>query len=240
MKNYILVSIIGLFLTIPIFSWAQDQTAPNSNFYIGGQLSTGFFYPGDVNQYIKNYIKDNNIIIQSGVSDIYSNYNFSFTVGYKINPNFGLQAVSDFGFAMKYISVTNGDSKSFTFWRFSPGVIANLTIPHKSNTDFNFGAGLFYHIMGFENFSGSNIGWRLHMGYDVYINQLGIKPFIVFDYAKVSTGDAKCQTLNFTDVRFGIGDGLLHQINNHSFKPYLSRSNISHLQIEAMKLLKCK
>jgi hypothetical protein len=193
MKKIVLISVL---FSLSLLVKSQDQQSPPPKFYLGFQYSAGFFYPSDVNDYIDNYLKVHNIIIQAGSSAIFMNHCFDFTGLYMVNSVIGIQGGADIAFAPKFLSVSNGESKFFNFWRFSPWGGANLY----AGSFCISGKGM-YNMMSFEGYKVSKLGWNVTASYGVNISTLRFSPFIAFDYAK---GDATNNfELNFTNVRFG-------------------------------------
>ncbi len=207
MKNFYISFFAILLLFQCKITFAQDQTKPEpeSDFYIGGIMSMGFFDPGDVNQDIKN--KLDGATINQGVSDIFVNYTGSLTAGYKINRFFGLQAIGDIALAPKFITIqypSGTETQSYLFWRVSPGITANFTLPVATNGSIFLGLGGAFHIIGFDGYTGTTVGYKLSLGYNLYYEDFSYKPFIAFDYANANTGNYNVQKLNYTDFRCGI------------------------------------
>ena len=135
------------------------KTDIDKHFYFEIGLGFGFFYPDDVNDYIKYYTE--NYLITSGIEDLFLNLVGRVSFTYRINKTNDLSLIGEYAWAPKYILVSRGDDKYFHFDRVSPGFISKFNIPISSGRNSIFFApGLLYNFMKFEEYKANAIGAR--------------------------------------------------------------------------------
>ncbi len=199
-----------LLLVIFCISWSfssnaqSNTTTKNKHFYFGVGISYGFFYPGDVNDYIKADLS--HVSITSGVEDMFLNLvgRMSFTI--RVHKSIDLSLIGEYAWAPKFIVVSNGGDEYYHFNRFTPGLIAKFHIPIGSgkNTIF-FAPGLTYNIMKFEMYKANAPGAKAEIGLSFNFRKFSMQPFICYDYAKaVDDRDGHEFELNYSGVQLGI------------------------------------
>ena len=163
---------------------AQESNSGSMKIYPSFGIAAGFFYPGDVNDYIAASLAVAGVTKQYGTTDMFMNYEIHGGVTFRLK-KVDFSGEFAFAFAPKWILVENGDNMNFYFNRISPGISANYYIPMKSEKmDFFVGAGVQYHFMSFEDFSGSNPGFSLRMGVSMQFGKFNMQPYASFLYAK--------------------------------------------------------
>ncbi len=131
---------------------AQESNSGSMKIYPSFGIAAGFFYPGDVNDYIAASLAVAGVTKQYGTTDMFMNYEIHGGVTFRLK-KVDFSGEFAFAFAPKWILVENGDNMNFYFNRISPGISANYYIPMKSEKmDFFVGAGVQYHFMSFEDF----------------------------------------------------------------------------------------
>lgn len=187
MKKLTIIFII-IMCTVPtLTTMAQKniitENRKEKNLYFGIGFGFGFFYPGDVNDYIDADTKD--ISLTYGTFNIFMNIVGRASLTYRINKTIDLSLIGEYAWAPKYISVTGGGNKYFHFDRITPGFIAKFHIPIGSGKHSIFLApGLLYSFMKFEEFKADAIGARLEAGLSFNFRKFNLQPFICYDYVK--------------------------------------------------------
>ncbi len=159
------------------------ENRKDKHFYAGIGFGFGFFYPVDVNDYIKN--NRTTYYINNGIEDLFSNLVGRLSLTYRINKTIDLSLIGEYAWAPKFIPVSGGDSKYFHFDRVSPGFIAKFHFPIGSGRHSIFLApGLLYNFMKFEEYKANALGARLEVGLSFNFGNFNLQPFICYDYAK--------------------------------------------------------
>jgi hypothetical protein len=188
--------------------WSQSNIISENRaekpFSFGIGFSEGFFYPGDVNDYIDFYTSYINIT--NGSSSLFVNYVGKASLIYRINKTVRLSLVGEYGWGPKYFVVSNGDNEYFHFDRASIGLVAKFHIPVGSGRHSIFIVpGLLYHSMKFEDFKANNIGGRLGGGFSFNFKKFKLQPFTCYDYVSASdTGYGFVFELNYSGIQFGV------------------------------------
>jgi hypothetical protein len=191
------------------FLFAQETSSGNMKIYPSFGIAAGFFYPGDVNDYIAASLAVAGVTKQYGTTDMFMNYEIHGGVTFRLK-RMDFSGELAFAFAPKWILVENGDNMNFYFNRVSPGVSANYYIPMKSEKmDFFLGGGVQYHFMKFEDFNASNPGFCLRAGISMQFGRFNMQPNISFLYARSEDnymGDFGENTfeMNYTSGLIGI------------------------------------
>jgi len=206
MKKLSVIALI-VFLAICLnLSFSQEITPPKQ-LYFGFSFGFSFFSPTGVNNNIQNYLDSRGISITSGTSDIIMNITLKANITYMINESFGLTGMWDMAFAPKVIVVENGASESFSFNRFSPGVLGELYLGSKEYRKFMIGIGAFYNLMSFRNYSASGLSYRLEAGEMIKFSNHRIRLLAVLNIMPPvnSTMTSSPNELNYTDFGFCVG-----------------------------------
>jgi hypothetical protein len=163
---------------------SQDSTAKSLTVYPTFGLGIGFFYPEDVNQYIEDEIV-------AGYGSSY-NTNMYMYLEVKGGVTFRLKQVDfsallEYDIAPKFVMVSDGDNFSYTFSRISPEISANYYIPSRSGKNaFFIGGGVNYSFMTFKEFSASNPGFKIQLGYSMQMGKFNLQPYGAFRYVKAT------------------------------------------------------
>jgi hypothetical protein len=193
--------VIMLFVFSSLLANAQNVMKP-FRFYVSPSINVGFFSPDNVNSYIEE--KLSNTSLTYGTTDLILNFNAGLGFGFRFANLVELQTVTEYAFSPKTIMVSNGDNMSFTFSRFSAGLMANFMIPLSSNerrTSFILGGGMIYHSMKFEEYSATKLAPRFQAGFSINNNKFNPQILISADIAKAYDGDFE---LDFSGVRIGV------------------------------------
>ena len=198
MKKYAILFLIficlGKSLNAQTKSDISVENKVDKPVYFGIGFGFGFFYPSDVNDYIKDEMSY--VYLTSGVEDLFLNIVGRISLTYRINRIIDLSWIAEYAWAPKYFSVSGGDNKYFHFDRISPGLIAKLHIPIGSGRHSIFLApGILYHFMKFEEFKADDFGVRIEAGLSFNFGKSNLQPFICYDYAKAK------DDLDFNNIR---------------------------------------
>jgi hypothetical protein len=197
-------SLLFIIMLLPLLVKAQPDT---SGLQIGIGSGIGIFCPEAVNNYISNYIEAHDIEITSGTSDLFLNYSGNVSSSYIFKNHIGIKAKLEFAIAPKSIYVTNDDAdKTFIFWRFSPGLFASYTIPITKEIAIIPEAGLFYHMMRFENIHANKTCPRFQLNMNFFNNRtIRIEGTVGLDLAKANTNNAILKSLDYSGVIIATG-----------------------------------
>jgi hypothetical protein len=165
------------------FHMIYAQDAPEKSFMVYPTIGfgIGFFYPQDVNDYIKNDLSS------MGYSAV--NEDMYMYLEIKAGVAFRLQKV-DFNLSLEYdlgpkLVVGGEETYTYGFNRVSPELSFNYYIPNKTGKNaFFIGAGIHYSFMSFEEFSGSAPGFKAQIGYSLQFGKFNLQPYGAFRYAK--------------------------------------------------------
>ena len=193
--------------------------AATRTLFIGGGLTFGFFWPGDVNDHMESWQNSQGGIVvqESGFSGMLLNLVPRFAVSVVPIRFVEITGLMEIGWGPKIITVRNGDSEVFSFVRYSPGATVNAHIPISDRRDSIFlGGGVLYHHLVFKDYSADTVGFRGQIGYKMFTNSIMVEGFLAFDYATGDTGmlktynkcngDPDCNpemNLNYTSVQIG-------------------------------------
>jgi hypothetical protein len=169
--------------TFPYASEAQESSPKNQMVYPTIGVGIGFFYPEDVN----NYIKD---VVTAGYStvntELYMYLEVKGGLTFRLK-NVDFTAALEYDIAPKFVVVDAGDNISYSYTRLAPEISANYFIPNKSGKNaFFIGGGISYSFMKFKDFSASNPGFKIQTGYSMQFSKINIQPYFAFRYVKAS------------------------------------------------------
>lgn len=205
MRKIIILSLLT-FMSISII--AQDEPKPfQFNFFPA--VHFGFFSPDDVNNYIRNDLSG--YTVTSGTTDLILNINLGIGFGFRFYNIFEIQPIFEYSIAPKIIA---GSDKNYAFNKFSSGLMANLLIPIADNRKHSIvvGAGMFYNMLSFEEFSGNCISPRFQAGISLNNNKFNPQILLGVDLAKtnadkyedIELNDNEVFELNYTSFRIGV------------------------------------
>ncbi|NJK87670.1 MAG: hypothetical protein HC906_18540 [Bacteroidales bacterium] len=180
------------------------QEARKSLLYPGFGIGFGFFYPGDVNDYITRELSG--YTQEFGTYDMLMYLHAQAFLTYKIK-SFDVTGLIEGAYAPKFISVDYSSTfKSYAFTRISPGVTGNYYLPIGSKRHaLYFGGGVQYHFLYFENFSAGNIGFRAQAGLSLQFKRINLQPHAVFNYINADDESKRPSfNLNYTGGQIGI------------------------------------
>jgi hypothetical protein len=163
---------------------SQETSAKSFAVYPTLGFGIGFFYPKDVNDYIKEEIVAS---YSSAVNtDLYMYLEIKGGVTFRLK-SVDFSMLLEYDIAPKFVVVTGGDDFAYSFTRFSPEISANYYIPNKSGKHaFFIGGGVNYSFMRFKEFSASSPGFKLQMGYSLQFGKLNLQPNVAFRYVKAT------------------------------------------------------
>lgn len=193
--------LIAIFIMFCFTANSQNIMKP-FRFYVSPSIHIGFFSPDEVNNYIEDALSGYEM--NFGTTDLIMNFNIGLGFGFRFYNLVELQTVTEYSISPKTILVTNGDNLSFTFSRFSAGLMANFMIPLSSNerrTSFILGGGMIYHSMSFEDYAASKMAPRFQAGISINNNKFNPQILLSADIAKAYDGDFE---LDYSGVRIGV------------------------------------
>jgi hypothetical protein len=150
-------------------------------------LSYGFFYPKDVNNFIKNDLSSHSLTTTSGSSDMFSYFELRGGLTVKMK-KIDFNGIGEYAIAPKVILVTNGSSQTYYFSRTTIGAVSDFFIPLGSSgrSSFFVGGGVLYSFMKFKSYTASAPGLRLQTGVSLQFGKFNLEPNLAFTYAKAS------------------------------------------------------
>lgn len=186
-------------------------SAATRTLFVGGGLTFGFFYPGDVNDHMQSWQNSQGAVViqQSGFTGMVLNLVPRLAVSVVPVRFLEITGMAEVGWGPKIITVLNADSEFFNFMRYSGGATLNAHIPISDRRDSIFlGGGVIYHHLSFQEFSADAVGFRGQAGYKMFTNSLLVEGFLAFDYTIGDTGMPKKygdgeMSLNYTSVQIG-------------------------------------
>ena len=184
---------------------AQENDGRTGIVYPAFGIGIGFFYPGDVNDYIEASLPAG-YVMEYGFNDLIMNITLQGGVTFRMK-QFDISGLFEYALAPKYIMVTNGDDYPFFFHRFSPGIAANYYVPVGTGRHaFMVGGGINYSFMKFEQFTGSSPGFRIQAGFSLQFGHFNLQPYGAFSYAKATDNETDWGdfTLNYTGGQIGV------------------------------------
>jgi hypothetical protein len=193
--------VVFLLLFSSLIAHSQNVMKP-FRFYVSPSIHIGFFSPDNVNNYIENALSSYEL--NFGTTDLIMNFNVGLGFGFRFSNLVELQTVTEYAFSPKTILVSNGENMSFTFSRFSAGLMANFMIPLSSNerkSSFILGGGMIYHNMSFEEYSANKLAPRFQAGFSINNNRFNPQILLSADIAKAYDGNFE---LDFSGVRIGV------------------------------------
>lgn len=194
-----LKSIVVVILLVITTASLNAQETNKSALYPGFGIGFGFFYPGDINDYLaETYVSYETINM-----DMYMYYPLQAFLTYKIK-RFDVTGIVEYATGPKY-EVTYSDW--YFFNRFSPGVVGNIFFPVGSGKHaFYAGLGAQYHIMTFEEFSASNIGFRLQGGFSLQFGKINLQPHFALNIVSADDDSSVNNkfNLNYTGGQIGV------------------------------------
>lgn len=143
-----------------INGYSNLQNKEFDKFGIGLGIGFGFFYPGDVNDWINN--KYSNYNMELGSTDLYMTEQIAFVTTFRPIEMIRINVLAEAAIGPKMV-MTNDDGTNFhNFGRYSVGAEAYLNVPIGSGRhSILFGVGSLFHQMYFEDYSGNTIGIRV-------------------------------------------------------------------------------
>jgi len=208
--------LIILLILPSIVLHSQESSTGSGAFYPSFGVGFGFFYPGDVNDYIQNEMDELGYIEEYN-TDMYLYLEIRGGLTYRIK-NFDFNGFLEYDIAPKWIMVEGGgDDLSYSYSRISPLISVNYFIPVGSGKHaFFLGGGVNYSFMKFKEYSASNPGFKLQAGFSLQFGKFNMQPFGAFNYAKAtdtSDPDQGDFELNYTSGQIGV---------NFSFHPTIN------------------
>jgi hypothetical protein len=192
-------------LAILVFSSliANSQNEMKSfRFYVSPSIHIGFFSPDEINEYIEN--ATSSLSLTSGNKEMMINFNGSLGFGFRFFNLAELQTVTEYSIAPKSFLVSNGENMSFTFSKFTAGLMANIMIPLTTNerkTSAIIGGGILYHNMSFEEYQATKVAPRIQAGLSLNNNKFNPQILISYDMAKADDNGFE---LDYSGVRIGV------------------------------------
>lgn len=201
MKKFITL-LAFVVLTTNLF--AQDEVKP-FDFKFFPSIHFGFFNPTDVNNYISDDLSEYTITF--GTTDMVMNFTFGLGTSFRFFNLFELQPIAEYSISPKIIS---GVDESYTFSKFSGGVIGNFLIPVAQNRKHSIivGGGMLYNNLTFKDFSGSSLNPRFQAGYSINNNKFNPQIILAMDMAKATDNSTLFHSFNLDYSSFRIGVNL--------------------------------
>ncbi len=179
---------------------AQDDSRKFA-FGPGFGIGIGIFNPAGVNEYITNDLS-NYITINT---DLYMYESINFFLNFKFKW-FDVTPLVEYAIGPKIVI---GGKGNYFFNRLSPGALANFFIPigNSGKNALFIGGGAQLHMMTFEGYEASTIGYRAQFGFDMQFGSTNLQPYLAFNLAKatdVITINYSNRDLDYTGGQLGI------------------------------------
>lgn len=207
-KSKLLQLLLIVFVLMPGMAVQSQETTNKTNaVYPTFGVGFGFFYPGDVNDYIE-YSLPSSYIIEYGTPEIFMLIDLHAGVTFRMK-RFDVSAMLEYDIAPKFIMVEGGDDITFVFSRVAPGITANYYVPVGTGRHaFFLGGNVNYSFMIFEDFRASSPGFKIQLGFSMQFGKFNLQPFGAFNYASGTDSDnsswGKDFKLNFTNGQVGV------------------------------------
>lgn len=214
-ENLLRFSLV-LFLVMPgLTVHSQESSGLSKALYPSFGFGIGFFYPGDVNEFIQEEMNSLGYIEEFN-TEMYMYFEIRGGLTYRIK-NLDFSGLLEYDLAPKWIMVSGGDDLNYYYSRIGPMIMINYYIPVGSGKHaFFVGGGINYSFMKFEEFSASNPGFKLQAGYNLQFGTFNLQPFGAFTYAKATDSSDPFWDdfgLNYTSGQIGV---------NMSFHPVIN------------------
>lgn len=165
----------------------------------GLSINIGVFNPEDVNSYIASDLSNYTIIF--GNTDMIIYYEVAGLMNFKTR---WVDFTPMFAYAISPKIILGADEYYFT--RMSPGILANFFIPigFSGKHALMLGGGVQYHNMKFKEYSGTTIGFRAQVGFDLQLGNFNMQPLIAFNIANAEAVMGYAGDLNYTGGQIGL------------------------------------
>lgn len=193
--------VLAILVFSSLIANSQNEMKP-FRFYVSPSIHLGFFSPDEVNNYIENALSSYDLTM--GTTDLIMNFNVGLGFGFRFFNLAELQTVTEYSISPKSIMVSNGDNMSFTFSKFTAGLMANIMIPLTTNerkTSAIIGGGILYHNMSFEEHQATKVAPRFQAGLSLNNNKFNPQILISYDMAKANDNGFE---LDYSGVRIGV------------------------------------
>jgi hypothetical protein len=192
-----------IILILPEVMVHSQEASAKLRVYPSFGIGIGFFYPQDVNQYIKD-----EIVSRYGTSyntDLYMYLEVKGGITFRLK-HVDFNGMLEYDIAPKFAIVTGGDNISYNYSKISPEVSANYYFPSKSaRHSFFIGGGVNYNFMKFEKYSASSPGIKMQFGYNMQLHKLNLQPYLAFKYIKAKdTSNIVDFDLDYTGGQIGV------------------------------------
>ncbi len=174
------------------------------NLYFSVGIAGGIFFPVEVNNYITDYLDDNDIYVTSGSAELIYNYSLNIGLRYPVNNYVGTELIAEGALSYKLLLVNNAPNESFLYTRYSGGIMPYVNV-FKNNDNVGYlGAGVLYSVMDFMRFNTGSLGYRFQAGVDMHQQKTIYGVFIGFDWIKgTASGTWDNIELSYSTVRAG-------------------------------------
>jgi len=191
------------------------EKVPHKIFSLGIGLNFGVFISedmDDVNEHIYEKVNDDEwTSISQSDANMYLNLVPRFTINIMPIRYLMIQVLGEVGWGPKIVSELLGETFTFHFMRYSPGLILNAYLPLGETAKYSLfvGGGGFYHFFSFEQFEAEGFGGRAQLGLRIDWKTLALEIFAAYDYARGKTGQyddwiGKDMVLDYSSILFGI------------------------------------
>jgi len=172
------------FSTVARSQESASSSGKSSAIYPTFGFGIGFFYPGDVNDYIEEELVAGTIATNT---ELYMYLEVKGGLTFRLK-QVDFSALLEYDIAPKFVVVSGGgDDFSYSYSRISPEISANYYIPGKSGKNaFFIGGGINYSFMKFEDFSASAPGVKVQLGYSMQFGKFNLQPYVAFRYTKAT------------------------------------------------------
>jgi hypothetical protein len=195
--------LVFLFTLLGLSAIAQEQqTFKKVSFGLG--LGYGIFYPSELNEYIQDDYANRGYELTN--SDMYLYFRGNASLTFRPVWRFELVGTAEFAAAPKMLVMDTGGTESYSFNRFSPGVLANLHFRVGSRHSIFIGAGGMRHGMKFKSMEASKMGLRTQVGFSLNFKKINPRVIVGADLLSAAKTDGITPIeLNYNSGFMGIG-----------------------------------
>lgn len=202
-KGKLLRFLMSIILVLQGVMLHSQESPATLRVYPSFGLAIGFFYPKDVNQYIKDEITSS--YSTSTNTDLYAYFEVKGGITFRLK-HVDFNGMLEYDIAPKLGIVIGGDNISYYYNKLSPEVSANYYFPGRSSRHgFFVGGGENYNFMKFKEYSASSPGIKLQFGYNMQFHKLNLQPYVAFKYIRATdTSHVEDFVLDYTGGQIGV------------------------------------
>jgi hypothetical protein len=190
------------------------QKRSSVRFLLGPGFGLQFFYSGDVNDYLDEWVRHNSTGTEEGFTAVILAFVPRLAINFAPIPYFQIQLFGEVGWAPKVFTLQmvsesgspmGSETTVFHYLRFSGGGTLNAHIPvAQGRKSLFFGAGAYFNRLKFEEYEANAPGVRGLVGFRFYRKRFAPEIFLAFDWSRATAEHAGDEmTLQYTGGTIG-------------------------------------